>query len=173
MNDIQRSERRMYHLGAAYETLERLMFTSADEETGEVNTDIVQALSAIQGEATDVAVGAGTVYREALAEIAKVKAEEERLYSMRKAMEAKTAALKRAIDGFCRKTGIERVDGIGAKISYKKNPPSVVIDNEADIPEEYWRIKREVDKKAVKDALQAGKPIDGAHLEQMTSIQIK
>lgn len=173
MNDIQRSERRMYHLGTAYDTLERLLFESADAETGEVDGEIVKALSAIQGEATDVAVGAGTLYREAIAEIAKYKAEEERLYAIRKAMESKTETLKRAIDGFCRRTGIERVDGIGARISYKKNPPSVVIDNEADIPEEYWRIKREVDKKAVKEALQAGKPIEGAHLEQMTSIQIK
>lgn len=173
MNDIQRVERSMYRLGTAYEPLERLMFETTDMETGEVDTEITNALCAMQGEATEVAVGAATIYREAQMEIAKYKAEEERLAAIRKGMESKLQTLKRAIDIFCKRTGIERAEGVSARIAYKKNPPSVVIDNEAEIPKEFWRCKLEVNKSAIKEALAAGKPVAGAHLESAVGLQIK
>lgn len=106
-------------------------------------------------------------------EIAKYKAEEERLAAIRKGMESKLQTLKRAIDIFCKRTGIERAEGVSARIAYKKNPPSVVIDNEAEIPKEFWRCKLEVNKSEIKEALAAGKPVAGAHLESAVGLQIK
>ncbi len=173
MNDIQRVERSMYRLGAAYEPLERLMFETTDMETGEVDAEIVNALCAMQGEATDVALNAATLYREAQMQVAMYKEEEKRLADIRKGLEGKAETLKRAIDTFCKKTGIERAESVSARISYKKNPPSVKIDNEADIPKEYWRVKLEVDKTAIKEAILSGKTVEGAHLESAVSIQIK
>ena len=173
MNDIQRVERSMYRLGAAYEPLERLLFDTTDMETGEVDTEIMNALCAMQGEATDVALNAATLYREAQMQVTMYKAEEKRLADIRKGLEGKTETLKRAIDTFCKKTGIERAESVSARISFKKNPPSVKIDNEADIPKEYWRVKLEVDKTAIKEAISSGKTVEGAHLESAVSIQIK
>lgn len=173
MNDIQRVERSMYRLGSAYEPLERLMFETTDMETGEVDTEIMNALCAMQGEATEVALNAATLYREAQMQVAMYKAEEKRLADIRKGLEGKAETLKRAIDTFCKKTGIERAESVSARISYKKNPPSVKIDNEADIPKEYWRVKLEVDKTAIKEAISSGKTVEGAHLESAVSIQIK
>ena len=173
MNDIQRAERSMYRLGAAYEPLEQLMFETADLETGEVDAEIMNALCAIQGEATEVALSAATIFREAQMQIDLYRAEERRLSDIRKGLEGKVETLKRAIDTFCKKTGIERAESVSARISYKKNPPSVKIDNEADIPKPFWRVKLEVDKTAIKEAILSGKTVEGAHLESGVSLQIK
>jgi len=51
-----------------------------------------------------------------------------------------------------------------ATLSLRPSPPRVVIANEAAIPDEYWRTKREPNKTAIKDALRDGVTIPGAFL---------
>lgn len=55
----------------------------------------------------------------------------------------------------------------------KKNPPKVVVTNEADVLPEYLKIKTEVDKKAIGESLKKGIELGFAHLEQGQSLQIK
>lgn len=51
-----------------------------------------------------------------------------------------------------------------ATLSLRPSPQRVVIANEAVIPDEYWRVKREPNKTAIKDALRDGVTIPGAFL---------
>lgn len=51
-----------------------------------------------------------------------------------------------------------------ATLSLRPSPQRVVIANEAAIPDEYWRTKREPNKTAIKDALRDGVTIPGAFL---------
>lgn len=56
----------------------------------------------------------------------------------------------------------------------QKNQASVILDvDEADIPDEFMRIKKEVSKTAIKEAIDAGKEISFAHLEQSEGVRIK
>lgn len=58
----------------------------------------------------------------------------------------------------------------------KANPPSVVIDNESEVPTDCWRVipeKREIDRAAIKLKLLAGKNTSFAHLEHKHRLEIK
>ena len=52
---------------------------------------------------------------------------------------------------------------------------STVIDSIDDLPDDYKRttIKVEADKTAIKQAIQGGHTVKGAHLEEKVSIRIK
>jgi len=54
----------------------------------------------------------------------------------------------------------------------RKNPASVVVDDITKIDSKYTRqkIQIDVDKIAIKKAIQNGEKVDGAHLEQRTSL---
>ena len=56
----------------------------------------------------------------------------------------------------------------------QKNPPSVVIEDESKISEEYL-IKQspKIDKAAIKKAISAGKEVSGASLKQSESLRIR
>lgn len=59
---------------------------------------------------------------------------------------------------------------------FRKNPPSVVIDDERMIDEQYMRIipeTRTPDKTAIKQAIQAGKTVQGARIVQNERLEIR
>jgi len=53
------------------------------------------------------------------------------------------------------------------------NAPAVEIFSESKLPSEYFRVKREPDKSAIKDALKAGKDVAGCRLVQGESLRIR
>lgn len=73
--------------------------------------------------------------------------------------------------------GITKIEGPLLRISIKKNPAKVVIDFEDSIPAEYMRQPEPPppapDKAAIKAALQDGKDVPGAHLEQGERVEVK
>lgn len=58
------------------------------------------------------------------------------------------------------------------EMKIKKNPPAVIIDDVAKIPQKFQRqkIQVDIDKVAIKAAIKAGETIDGCHLEQNISL---
>ncbi len=62
-------------------------------------------------------------------------------------------------------------------IALRKNPASVVIDDEKQIPESYWvqpeAPPKRIDKKALADDLKAKKDVPGAHLFEGERLEIK
>ena len=57
--------------------------------------------------------------------------------------------------------GLSKVTLPSATISVSQAAPSVVIEDEASIPERFIRIKREIDKTAINAAVKAGEEIPG------------
>lgn len=56
----------------------------------------------------------------------------------------------------------------------QKNPPSLVVDDESKVPEEFVKIKREIDKTALKKFVKDNEnSLDFAHLEQKESLRIR
>lgn len=58
------------------------------------------------------------------------------------------------------------------ELKTKKNPPSVIIDDVAKLPQKFQRQKIQIDpdKAAIKAAIKAGEEVPGAHLEQSVSL---
>lgn len=103
-----------------------------------------------------------------------IKAEIERL---KKRIEHNTASIdrmKQALDGFMTVSGKKKEKTPFFSVSYRKSQ-SVNILNEADIPQEYIKIKTETtpDKVAIKAALKAGETIPGCQLINSENIQIR
>lgn len=93
-----------------------------------------------------------------------------------KAEEARAERLRKYLAENLLACGIEKVSGPGVSISFRKSS-AVVIDGADLIPQEFIRVPEpkpaEPDKKAIADAIKAGREVPGAHIEQRQSIQIK
>ena len=70
--------------------------------------------------------------------------------------------------------GLKEYDFVTHKAKFKLNPPSVIIDNEEELPEEYiiTKVTKSPAKSAIKVALQGGIEVKGAHLEQKEKLHI-
>lgn len=114
------------------------------------------------------------IIRELDGDNAAIKAEIERL---KKRIEHNTSSInrmKQALDGFMTASGKKKEKTAFFSVSYRKSQ-SVDILNEADIPQEYIKVKTETapDKVAIKAALKAGEAIPGCQLKDTESIQIR
>lgn len=162
----------LYKLSEEYNRLLDELLNTTDGETGEVNLDVVAQLDQIRGEFTEKAVSIATVYREIDREVKIYKAEEKRLSEIRKKLERHAESVKEYLSRECINTGTEKIIGVSANISFRASEKTI-IDNEAEIPDEYWRITREPDLESIKAALKEGKQVDGAHLQSFKNIQIR
>lgn len=96
--------------------------------------------------------------------------EQEKKFRDRKtAAKNKAESLKNRLDGFL--SG-EKRSYPEVVISYRKSE-QVTVDEDAKLDDRFLRIKAEIDKTALKDALKHGEVIDGARLEIKNNIQIK
>jgi len=107
-----------------------------------------------------------------------IKAEETRLTLRRKSQEAKIDHIKAWLLQNMETCGISKIEHPAFTISVKSNPAKVVVDNEGQIPQEYFKQvivepTWQLVKKDVADAIKAGKEVTGAHLEQSKRIEIK
>jgi hypothetical protein len=106
-----------------------------------------------------------------------LKAKEEAFSDRRKVIEQRAERLRASIEQALITTEQEKVTLPTATIYLAKRKPNIVIDNEADIPAAYWTIPKvepKLDKKALKEALDAKEEIPGAHLDNgSVSISIR
>ena len=140
-----------------------------DRETGEVvDIDKLQALEMER----DAKIEGVILWRKDLvAEADAVKAEAKKLYERARAAENKAEQLKSyisyALNGQKFKT--ER-----CAVSYRKTT-SVIIDDPSKIPSNYWKAPSEdwISKTTIKEALESGVTVAGAHQEERQNIIIK
>lgn len=97
------------------------------------------------------------------------------LVARKQVMQCKADKLKKALARIMQSTGIKSVKSPLYDVTSKTTPPSVLIIDDAAIPSEYIRevIKRDINKKAIKEDLKAGKEITGCSLQQDVCLQIK
>jgi len=94
----------------------------------------------------------------------------------RKAIENRAASLRDYLARCMEATGIEKIEGPGIALSFRKST-AVVIDEPGLIPAEFMRTPEPPppapDKKAIGEALKAGSSVAGAHIETRKNLQIK
>lgn len=140
----------------------------------EAVADTLEGLQgALEVKATNVAMYARNL--EAAAE--QIKAAEVAMAARRKAIESRADHLRTYLRDNMMRTGISKIECPYFKLSLKKNPAAVVIDDEGKIPRELYIYPEAPppypDKKAIKAAIEAGQHLDGAHLEQAMRLEIK
>lgn len=137
-----------------------------DLDTGEVDAERIEAL-AMERDKKIESIALWIINIKA--DIETAKAEIDRLTALKRTAENKVESLKNllayTLNGEKFKTG-------RCSISYRKSQ-SVVIDDEDAIPQEYMCVKYTPDKKALREYLQEGLVISGAHIEEKQSVIIK
>ena len=102
-----------------------------------------------------------------------LKEEEKRLADRRKSLENKIQNLKDYAENAMRATGVKKVKGKVFTLNIQNNAPSVLIKDLERIPNEYFKVKKEVDKTLLKEKLKEGQVIEGAELQQTESLRIR
>lgn len=138
---------------------------------------LADTLEAIEGELEIKAENYAKVMKNLEGDIVAIKAEIDRLTAKKRAIENNIKNMKATLQNVMEVTGKTKFKTDLFSFGIQKNAPSVVIDVEdvRDIPEDYLKFKEpEVDKTAIKDAINNGVDLSGiAHLEQSQSLRIR
>jgi hypothetical protein len=157
----------IYGIASRYANL--LSVLSDDSiDNAEFGNTIQDALQATEGElAIKCANGIGFL-RFLDDKIAAVEAQEKRIKDYKAFLKGRQDVVKNAFMNGLKLAEKQEIITDNGVMKIRKNPPKVVIHCADMVPEEYLRktITFTPDKTALKTALQAGKAIPGAHLEQ-------
>lgn len=161
----------LYQLASEYRQLaDRLHDLDLPDEV------IADTLESESGDLLEKGTNVAKVFRNLEAMAEQIKQAEKQMADRRKALEKRAERLKSYLHSNMEKAGISKIESPWFVISIKKNPASVVIDDEAEIPDEYMRVipaRQEPDKSAIKSSIQEGVLIPGCRLENSTRLEIK
>lgn len=151
-------------------------------ENGDIPLEaMADTLESVTSLLEDKADNVACVIKNMTAEVEAIKAEEERLATRRKSKEKRVEYLTKYLSDILLNAGYDKVETARNKISFRKTPPKVVIDDEKAFIE--WAAengkgylnygKPTINKTAIKDALAYGATFDGVRMESGTNISIK
>lgn len=148
---------------------ERLLDLELDEQT------VLDTLEGETGELTTRATNVVAIAMELDATAAAIKDAESKMAARRKAIEHRADRLRAYVRDAMQLAGIERVSCPWFVATVAQNPPSVVIDSEAQLPAEYVRTVTTTtpDKQAIRAALQAGEDVPGARLMRTVGLRVR
>ena len=150
--------------------IEDLLSGAIDEETGEINESVYEALDALQMVKEQKLESIGLYYKNTMALAESIKAEKMNLEKRQKQEERRAESLKRYMQ---KSLNGEPFKTSKVAVSYRK-ASSVQINYEDLIPENFLRYKDpEPDKTKIKEALKAGNIVPGAELVENVSMSIK
>lgn len=100
------------------------------------------------------------------------KAQMERKLNHAKMLENRIKDMKQRLTNAMVVTGKTKFDTENFKF-YVKSSTSTIIDDETAVPDEYCKFERKISKTDIKNAINAGKEVAGAHLETKEGVVIK
>jgi len=150
--------------------LEALLNASVDPDTGEIDETQLAAIAELEMTRDErcLAVAAYAIGQEAEADA--IEAQAKRLKA-RAAIHYNHAARLRALVADVLPTGTKLADDRVA-LGWRKSQ-AVEVTDEAKLTDEWFRVKREVDKSALREHLKEGIEIDGAQLVTRWGLTIK
>jgi len=155
---------KLYEINQA---IEEAIANAVNEETGEIeDLSILEELQIMREEKIE---GIILMTKNLDAEAVAIRQEERNLADRRQAMERKSERIKEYLKFVL---AGEKFSTSKCSVSYRKSQ-QVSITNEANLPAEFWRIKQEPDKAGIKEALKAGRTVEGAELVTNLSMTIK
>jgi ethanolamine utilization cobalamin adenosyltransferase len=161
----------LYEIAAEYRAdLEKLAEMDLDEQA------FADTLESLGGELQVKAQNtiAYTQHLEALS--ASIKEAEQRMAQRRKVIEKKVERIKDYVKEVMQANGIQRIECPHFVLSIAKNPPSVLIEDERQIPQDYFTSPPppppQIDKTLIKKAIQDGFDVPGAKLTQGVRLKI-
>lgn len=154
----------LYELAANYQRLLAAEDETMDTTTGEVSNEFGAALVALQDAIEVKAENCAAVLASLKADAEALKAEEERLRTRRKAIEANTERLRHYVRDCMVQAGVNKLKSPRFSLTVQAGKQKVQIDNEAALDGDYLTVTVVPNKAAITEALKAGKEVVGASL---------
>jgi len=160
----------LYQITDRYQ--EALLLLSDPELPPEVVND---TLDAIEGEFENKALAVAAFIGNLELEASAVREVEDRMTRRRKALESRAESLREYLHLHMQRLNMQVLKSAEITVKIKRNPPRVVIDNEALLPDDYKEVELtlKVRKQLVQKALGEGHTVPGAHLESSTRLDIR
>jgi hypothetical protein len=158
---------KLYELATQYKDF----FDNLDDLPEEAIQDTLEGLTGeIQVKGQNVAA----YFQNVEADIEAMKEAEKRIAARRKPMENKVKWLKEYLKLNMERCEITEISCPEFTVKIKKNPPKLVIDNEAALPSKYSseKVTIVIDNAQIKKDLKT-ETVEGAHLEQGTRLDVK
>lgn len=106
-----------------------------------------------------------------------MKDEERRMSDRRKAVEARSERIRKYVLNSMQHHGIQRIECPWFTLSIAKNPPSVVIEDDRLIPQDFYTSPLppppSIDKKLIAQAIKDGYDVPGAKMSQGVRLAVK
>lgn len=96
-----------------------------------------------------------------------------RLMNKRRVLLTNKKRMKENLQYAMNETGKRKFKTDYYSFSIQKNPPRLVVDDEEAIADDYFVMERSLDKSLLKQALNTGHEVNGAHLERRESVRIR
>lgn len=141
-----------------------------DPNTGE--TTGIEEFEAAKGAFEEKAAALAVAIRLAKGYAESLKKYKQDIADRQKSAENQIARLEEYLTSEMDRAGVKRLDTVEARVTLK-NSEAVEIEDDELVPMEYKKIKWEVSKKAIKDAIKAGETVDGARMVTHRSVIIK
>jgi hypothetical protein len=125
---------------------------------------VADTLESIECDIKDKAQNIGFVNANWDSQIGVIDAEVKRLQAMKKVITNKQTALKDYLRTNMERLGMKKIECDLFSITLRKPVDVVVIDDDQEVPRDYWKVVESVDKAKVKQALKDGYSVKGARL---------
>ena len=147
------------------------LFSKVDEN-GELPDDIAQQLERLAITEHEKIENTGLYIKNLLSDADAIKNEVDRLNERRQAMTHKAERLKNYLSDYLANNGKDKFSTARIDLRFRRSE-QVHIYQDADIPNDLWRVKLEPDKAHIKELLKAGESVPGAELVERQNLQIK
>ena len=138
-----------------------------DEETGEILD--FEKIKSLEMDRDEKIEQMACMYINTMAYAEKVKEEKLKLAEWQAKAEKQAEGIKEFLSGYL---GGQKFQTAKVDIAFRKSDKVNVLNLES-IPNQYIKLKKEPDKKAIKAAIKSGEKIDGAELVESNNISIK
>lgn len=169
----QKTEDKMLHLyeiRPEYDAAVSEALAYAEEHDGEIPTELSDKIDLLASTLEEKAIGAGHIIKNSKAEAEAIAEEIRRLQARKQTIMSIADSLKAYLERHII-PGM-KINTPTVAISWRSSKETV-IDDLGALPAEFQKITIEAKKKDIKDAIQRGETIAGAHLENKNNLQIK
>lgn len=156
----------LYSLSAAYQHIQTMI---EDGQEGLADT-----LESLNDAIEDKAVGYAKIIKNLEGQALAIKAEEERLATRRKGLEGNAKRLKETLEQSMKDTNVKKIKTELFSFNIQKNPPSLDIVDDSEIPKSYFvEQDPKLDKKAILADLKNGAEVPGVQVKQSEGLRIR
>jgi len=161
----------LYKISEAYKDI---LSALEDAEVPEQIDELTEQLSTMQDTLESKAEACCQVVKTLELEAEAFKVEEDRIRKRRQTLENGAERVKRMLEMTLISLDIRDIEAGTFKVKIQKNNPSVLVEDEAKIPEGYFiPVDPKLDKKGILEALKAGDDVPGCSIQRTESIRIK